>query len=173
MTRRRRRRRLKPTRGSLRVVLNTSPLIVLSKLGLLELALTELFYEAQLPRGVMSELERKNDAVYHLVKDLVRRGLLKVEEVSVSFPRLGVGESSAILVALNKGKVAVLDDKKARRLARELGLEVIGSIAILRELYEQGYIKMTIEELYIKLLNLGFYIKRDIYNKIFKNKNIK
>jgi len=164
---------LKPTRGSLRVVLNTSPLIVLSKLGLLELALTELFYEAQIPQGVLSELGRKDDAVYHLVKDLVRRGLLKVEEVSVSFPRLGVGESSAILVALNKGKVAVIDDKRARRLARELGLEVIGTIAILRELYERGYLKMTIEELYIKLLDLGFYIKKDSYNKIFKNKDIK
>ncbi len=164
---------MKPTRGSLRVVLNTSPLIVLSKLGLLELALTKLFSEAQIPQSVLSELGRKDDAVYHLVKDLVRRGLLKVEEVSVSFPRLGVGESSAILVALNKGKVVVLDDKRARRLARELGLEVIGTLAILRELYEQGYIKMTIEELYIKLLDLGFYIKRDIYNKIFNNKNIK
>lgn len=103
----------------------------------------------------------------------MRRGLLKVEEVSVPFPRLGVGESSAILVALNKGKVAVIDDKRARRLARELGLEVIGTIAILRELYERGYLKMTIEELYIKLLDLGFYIKKDIYNKIFKNKDIK
>ena len=164
---------MKPTRGSLRVVLNTSPLIVLSKLGLLELALTELFYEAQIPQGVLSELGRKDDAVYHLVIDLVRRGLLKVEEVSVSFPRLGVGESSAILVALNKGKVAVIDDKRARRLARELGLEVIGTIAILRELYERGYLKMTIEELYIKLLDLGFYIKKDSYNKIFKNKDIK
>ncbi len=164
---------MKPTRGSLRVVLNTSPLIVLSKLGLLELALTELFSEAQIPQGVLSELGRKDDAVYHLVKDLVRRGLLDVEEVSVAFPRLGAGESSAILVALNKGKVAVIDDKKARKLARELGLEVIGSIAILRKLYEQGYIKITIEELYIKLLDLGFYIKRDIYNKIFKNENNK
>ena len=131
---------MKPTRGSLRVVLNTSPLIVLSKLGLLELALTELFSEAQLPQGVLSELGRKNDAVYHLAKDLVRRGLLRVEKVSVAFPRLGVGESSAILVALNKGKIAVIDDKKARRLARELGLEVIGTLAILRELYERGCI---------------------------------
>ncbi len=104
---------------------------------------------------------------------MVRRGLLGVEEVSVAFPRLGVGESSAILVALNKGKVVVLDDKRARRLAHELGLEVIGTLVILRELYEQGYIKMTIDELYIKLLDLGFYIKRDIYNKIFKDKNIK
>ncbi len=61
---------MKPTRGSLRVALNTSPLIVLSKLGLLELALTELFSEAQLSLGVLSELGRKDDAVYHLVKRL-------------------------------------------------------------------------------------------------------
>jgi len=73
-----------------------------------------------------------------------------------------------MLVALNKRKVAVLDDRNARKLARELGLNVIGTLAILRKLYELGILKVSKEELYVKLLNLGFYIKQETYNKIFK-----
>ncbi len=90
------------------------------------------------------------------MKALVEKGQLYIEEVSQAFPQLGLGESSVILVALNKGKVVVLDNKKARRLVRELGLNVIGTLAILRKLYELGLLKMAKEELYIRLLNLGF-----------------
>lgn len=166
--RKRLRRRLKPTEGSLKVVFNTSPLIILARLGVLEDSIANLFSEAQVPQGVLTELERKRDDVYHLVKALIKRGLLRVEEVSHTFPRLGLGESSAMLVALNKRKVAVLDDRNARKLARELGLNVIGTLAILRKLYELGILKVSKEELYVKLLNLGFYIKQETYNKIFK-----
>jgi len=115
------------------------------------------------------ELERKHDNLYSHVKALLENGQLRIEEVSHVFPQLGLGESSAILVALNKGKVVVLDDKKARKLVRELGLNVIGTLAILQKLYELGLLKMTKEELYIRLLNLGFYIKQGSYNKIFRD----
>jgi len=57
------------------------------------------------------------------VKTLVEKGQLYIEEASQAFPQLGLGESSVILVALNKGKVVVLNDKKARRLVRELGVK--------------------------------------------------
>jgi predicted nucleic acid-binding protein len=101
------------------------------------------------------------------VLELVERGLIRVEEVSRSLPRLGLGESSAILLALEKGKIVVLDDKRARRLARELGLEVIGTLSILKRLYEMGALKMSIEAVYVRLLEIGFYVKRDLFNKVF------
>ena len=152
---------------SLKVVLNTSPLIVLARLSVLDEAIRRVFAETEVPRGVIVELERKRDEVYHVVMDLVRKKLLQIEEVSQSFPRLGLGESSAILVALERDKIVVLDDKRARRLARELGLEVVGTLSILRRLYETGALKMSLEQLYIRLLDIGFYIKKSIFDKIF------
>ena len=43
-------------RVSLRVVLNTSPIIILTKLGVLEKALN-LFSEVEVPEGVLEELK--------------------------------------------------------------------------------------------------------------------
>jgi len=46
------------TEESLRVVLNTSPIIILAKLGVLEKAL-DLFSEVEVPDGVLEEAKRK------------------------------------------------------------------------------------------------------------------
>ncbi len=47
------------TRESLRAVLNTSPIIVLSKLGLIENTVKLVFEEAEIPRDVLIELEEE------------------------------------------------------------------------------------------------------------------
>ena len=55
---------MKPTKESSRkAVLNTSPIIVLTRLNLLEEAI-KLFDEVEIPRGVLKELERRKDDVY-------------------------------------------------------------------------------------------------------------
>jgi len=66
----------------------------------LDEAIRQVFAEAEVPRGVIVELERKRDEVYHVVIDLARKRLLRMEEVSRSFLRLGLGESSTILDGL-------------------------------------------------------------------------
>ena len=57
------------TGGSLRVVLNTSPIIVLVKLGVLDEALN-LFSEVEVPSGVLEELERKRNNVHWELREL-------------------------------------------------------------------------------------------------------
>ncbi len=71
------------------------------------------------------------------------------------------------LIALIKGKVAVLDDKKARKLARDLGVTVMGTLALLKRLHQEGKLKESVEELYIKLTGLKFRVERHIFSKIF------
>ncbi len=51
------------TGESLKIVLNTSPIIVLAKLGILHEALS-LFSEVEVPSGVLEELERKKYEVH-------------------------------------------------------------------------------------------------------------
>lgn len=51
-----------PIRGSLRVVLDSSPILMLARLGLLEPALG-LFAEVEVPRAVLEEVGRKQDEV--------------------------------------------------------------------------------------------------------------
>lgn len=162
---------MKPTKESSRkAVLNTSPIIVLTRLNLLEEAI-KLFDEVEIPRGVLKELERRKDDVYEKVLRLINENKVKLEDIEHVFPRLGLGESSTIILALKHNKITVLDDRKARRLARELGLEVIGSLAILRRLIDKGVIKENPELLYIKLVEIGFYIDHKTYNKIFRKQD--
>ncbi|MEM4971880.1 MAG: hypothetical protein QXE01_11595 [Sulfolobales archaeon] len=156
-------------RRSLRVVLNTSPIIALVKLGVLNEAL-KLFSEVEVPSGVIEELERKKDEVYRELMRVISEGRIHVEEVKRRLPRLGIGESSAIFLALEKDKIVVLDDKKARRLARELGLEVLGTISILKKLYEDGVLMETPNSMYRRLVEIGFYIDKKLFDKIFQEK---
>lgn len=103
------------------------------------------------------------------VTGLVKDGLIIVEDVSRIYPRLGIGESSAIHLAYEKGKIVVLDDKKARALARELGLEVVGTLSLLKTLHEVGALGMSPEDLYVRLRLTGFYIDRRVFEKVFRS----
>ena len=154
--------------GKYSATFNTSVVIVLSQLGYLEDAV-ELFREVELPLPVVEEVGLKKDSVYFRLKSLINRGLLKVEKVEKSFVGLGTGESSVIYLALIKGKVAVLDDKKARKLARQLEVPVIGTLSILKGLRKKGVLKETPSELYTKLIRLKFRVDRKILEKVLEN----
>ena len=67
-----------------------------------------------------------------------------------------------------RNKIVVLDDRRARRLARELGLETIGTISILKKLYEEGLLAETPSAIYKRLVEIGFYIDRKLFDKIFE-----
>ncbi len=155
------------SRESLRAVLNSSPLIALAKLGLLEKAIS-IFSEVEVPLGVLDEVEKKKDEAYAEIVKLIEKGRIRVENVRRKLPRLGLGESSAILLALMKEKILVLDDRKARRLAKDLGLEVIGTISVLKKLYEERILEETTDTLYNRLVEIGFYIDKKIFDKVFE-----
>ncbi|OYT38515.1 MAG: DUF3368 domain-containing protein [Desulfurococcales archaeon ex4484_58] len=155
---------------SLRAVFNTSPIIILVKLGVFEKALN-LFSEVEVPSGVLEELGRKKDEVYRELRRYIDEGKIRIEDVKKRLPRLGLGESSTIFLALTREKIAVLDDKKARRLARELGLEVIGASSILRKLYEKNILVETPNTIYKRLIEIGFYIDKRLFDNIFKKRS--
>ena len=55
--------------------------------------------------------------------------------------QIGAGESEAIALALEMGNLpALLDDKKARRIAKQLDLPVIGTLGLLLKAKKQGVI---------------------------------
>lgn len=155
------------TRESSRAVLNTSPIVVLGKLGLLERGLS-LFDEVEVPSGVLEEVKKKEDKAYQELMRVIDAGKISVEDIKKRLPKLGLGESSAIFLALMRDKTVVLDDKRARKLARELGLEVIGTLSILKRLYEKGILAETPNAIYKRLIEIGFYIDKRLFDRIFK-----
>ncbi len=129
------------------VVSDTTPLIALMKIGRLEL-LRELFGEILIPGGVYRELtENKSfpeEAEQIRNTDYVRIAAVN-EDKAVDILRrstgLDLGESEAIVYAdAVKADILLMDEAKGRKVAKSLGLRVMGTVGILLASHESGLI---------------------------------
>ena len=81
---------------------------------------------------------------------------------------LGLGESEAISLAFEIGSIVIIDERPARRLAKSLGIDVIGTLGILFKCKQEGFIseiKSYIDEL---MNNYDFRVANDLYERILK-----
>jgi uncharacterized protein len=129
------------------VVSDSSPLVILTKLGCFDL-LNRLFPRLYISEEVHHEVvvsgvglagaSEVAKAEWIEVKKLQdQKGLLAAREKY----SLGDGELSTILLAKEiQADVVLLDDFNARKLARTEGLQVRGSVGLLETLYMQGHL---------------------------------
>lgn len=79
---------------------------------------------------------------------------------------LGLGESSAIALALEvENALVILDDKKARRYAQSIGLAFTGIVGILSQAYRIGLIE-DVDDMVAKLRAIDFRLPPDAENLI-------
>jgi predicted nucleic acid-binding protein len=70
---------------------------------------------------------------------------------------LGGGESEAISLAVECGAdFLILDDLKARQIAEEFGLSVVGTVAVLYKSAEKGLLGENIQTVLERLHQAGF-----------------
>ena len=129
----------------MKIVCNTSPLILLAKIGRLD-TLLRLYREPMIPEAVKVELSAKPSHENDHIKALLNEGKLKLRQVSektlagISID-LGQGEREAIALALDEGAgLVILDDQGGRLVARNKGLLVTGTIGVLIDAKERGFI---------------------------------
>jgi predicted nucleic acid-binding protein len=81
---------------------------------------------------------------------------------------LAVGEAETIALAIDEHvDQIVLDDKAARRKAKAMKLNVIGTLRVLRMMYDSKIIDKTdLTKALEKLEETGFRISNDIINKV-------
>jgi len=158
------------------VIFNSSPIIFLSKLGLINEALS-LFKISYIPNSAIEEILLKKDESSRICSELLKcKKLIKVKAKNRRLftalnRKLGKGESESIVFAIENEKVnfVILDDHVARKEALRLGLKVKGTLGIIRRLYKLGRLSnFPVEELYKKLLNINFRVKEEIFKEIFK-----
>lgn len=149
---------------------NTSVLIAFGKLGYLGL-LTRLFDELTVAGAVLEEV--RGSEVYAEVESLMGVGSANIVESSrdefldVLSSSLGRGEAETIAVALDIDvDIVLLDDLRARRTARRLGMEVMGTLGALRALIEMGLIEGRPEDLCGTLIEQGFWIDGELCKEI-------
>jgi predicted nucleic acid-binding protein len=158
----------------MKVVLNTSPLIFLTRLELLETFLSQTgeYFTAQ---AVFDEIQAKEDEVSLSLKTIFAHQKIEIKPIQMSVlanslnQRLGRGESEAMTLALElNANYIILDDFAARREASRLGLQVKGTLAIIKKLQQDGQITIdNREELYQRIISIGFRVKRSIFDDIF------
>ncbi|NEQ63213.1 MAG: DUF3368 domain-containing protein [Moorea sp. SIO4A1] len=158
----------------MKIVFNSSPLIFLARLDLLTqfIESEDKFY---LPQVVKEEINAKNDEASAYIDNLIANNQLMVKGVKlVSLAnrlndRLGQGESEAIALGIElQTDYIILDDFAARKQAIRLGLNVKGTLAVIRKLQlEDKIIIDNLEELYKRLISINFRVKRDVFDAIF------
>ncbi len=124
------------------VVSNTTPLISLAEVGLLDIV-RQLYSELWIPPAVFSEYEAGVPA-HALRPSLATFSWITVHEVSPdpAVPgSLDAGESEAIALArAAHARLILIDEQRGRAAAKRLGLVVAGSIAVLLEAKSQTII---------------------------------
>jgi hypothetical protein len=129
------------------VVADSSPLVILAKLGCFDL-LNKLFRRLDISAEVYHEVvvagaglpgaTEVASAKWVEVRNLQNQADLLVAQQNYA---LGVGELSTILLGKELHANAVLlDDYKARELATAKGLQVRGSVGLLETFYLRGYL---------------------------------
>lgn len=126
-----------------RIVSNSAGLIALERIERLDL-LPQVYSTIWIPPAVSGEIGFVTDWLQvQAVKNLALVKTLRTQ--------VGAGESEAITLALEIEDIPVLlDDKKARRIAEQLGLQVAGTIGLLLKAKQQGVvpaIKSILDEL--------------------------
>jgi predicted nucleic acid-binding protein len=108
-----------------RIVSDSTTLIVLERIGRLDLL--ELFDEVLIPPAVAGEcgLSSPEGLGIHVRKEGER------ELIGMLGLLLDPGESEAIALAKSAGLPLIIDEKKGRRIARQVGVRVTGFLGLL------------------------------------------
>lgn len=155
------------------VVSDSSPLIALSAVGRLEL-LKDLFGTVLIPEAVYAEVARTGaglpgerevgEADWITVRPVGNAGLVRVLGLD-----LDPGESEAIVLAMESGAdLLLVDERKARRVASQLGLNVVGTIGLLVLAKQKGLLTAIRPVLDGLGTQAGFRIGTKVYDQALR-----
>jgi predicted nucleic acid-binding protein len=98
--------------------------------------------------------------------DWIRLGRLNASErLAASAWSLDPGESEAIALALKRRALLVIDEKRGRGIAQQLGLRITGTLGVLLVAKSQGLIE-HLAPLREPLLAAGFRVSDRLWNEV-------
>ena len=160
----------------MQAVSNATPLIYLVKIGRLNL-LEEIFDVVLIPNRVFTEVvvEGKEKG-YHdafLVEEFMERGFILKKKVKIERLRempIDRGEIETIELAKKEGiKDVLIDEAKARRIARLYDLRPKGTLWVLTKAFEDDILsKEELKNSIQELIKCGYRIREDILVEIFR-----
>lgn len=144
------------------VIADTGPLNYLLLIESIDV-LSRLFDSVIILDSVLDELshQRTPDVVRNWASDLpgwavVESSITEIEELKEASLRVDQGELSAMAVALQTGFPILMDDRRARQAAEDLGISTFGTLAVLEIGANEGW--LDFKDAAYKLRNQGFYL---------------
>ena len=156
----------------MKIVSNSSPLIALAKIRKLDI----LRKDVVIPKAVFDEITKSKK---EYAKELYEWGKDRVVEVknrkAVEYLEMIVDKGEAEMITLAEemnAEVVLIDDLKARKIAKLRGLNVIGTIGVLLDAKEKEIIK-ELKPLLDELIEKGIRIRRELYDHALELANEK
>lgn len=159
------------------IVSNATPIIAFSRINQIEL-LQKITGEIIIPEEVSRELfehSKRN------IKTLERFAWMKTErvksanEVELLLPTLDKGEAEVIILSKELGaNLVIIDELSARKVAKMMGIPLIGTVGLLIAAKEKGLIKKVkplLDEMMIKGIRYGDGFYRKILEEIGESAN--
>lgn len=140
------------------IIADTSCLIIYERINKLEI-LQGTFSELIVTKEVAEE--------YGELPNWMKIIELKDDEQYLKLAKnLGKGEASSIALALEvENSLLIIDEKKGRKIAEELGVEIIGSLGILIKAKDKGIIQ-SVKEVIALIEKTNFRISEAVKKKV-------
>jgi predicted nucleic acid-binding protein len=152
-------------------VINASPVILLSKAGLIH-HVPAVARPLIIPEPVAAEIRqcREVDVAVNWIqgggKQFIRPPAKELPELAQA--GIGPGERAVISwAAANSGFIAVLDDSEARLLARRLGVPVLGTVGVVLDLKAAGLIP-EIKSYLLEIRRVGGYMSDALFEEALR-----
>jgi hypothetical protein len=135
--------------------------------------LFRLYSELMIPKAVADEIGTKPGKENDQVQALLKKGTLQLRQVSSKILAelpidLGRGERETIALAIDSGAdLVILDNQQGRLVSRDKGLSVTGTVGVLIEAKERGFIPSLRPEM-DRLIEAGMWINEVFYHRILK-----
>jgi uncharacterized protein len=156
------------------VVSDSGPLIALSKIKHLDI-LEKFFGEIIIPEAVWIEVVEKGEGRPG-AQDVKESPWIKVNKVKNKIGiealkhEIGLGESEAIILAMElNASIILMDDKIARGIAGSMGLKVAGTLSIIYEAINNKLINEKFNEMIKILRKNNIWISDEIIDIIEKD----
>ncbi|MEW6743475.1 MAG: DUF3368 domain-containing protein [Planctomycetota bacterium] len=135
-----------------RAVVNSTCVMALERIGRLDILATS-YTEVLAPPAVQDEVGGTIEGV--IIRAPSDPGVVLALET-----QLGRGEASAIALAMEiPGAVLLLDEKKARRVAQQLGLRITGTLGLILCAKRRGFLP-AVRPILDELERVGFRMTR-------------
>ncbi len=151
------------------IVSDSTALIILLDLKRIDL-LENIFEKVIIPKSVYAEISVKKPIDLPEFIDVIN--VNKSDILHTLKLLLDQGESEAIALAKALNMPIIIDEKKGRKIAKNLNIKIIGLLGIIYLNVKKGFLTKKDAEFFFKsAINHGYRIKAELVDEVLKSLN--